>query len=240
MVDRPALRLIDAGFAAAIALVAIYAMHSCKPTIPDLPAGVCANTAPATRTPLVDGRLAIGAVFAVIDDDHDVTGWSSSTFTRELELRGFRRVSPARFERADAVVDLVAPVPDDVGDVQQALDGALASHAVVYYNGHNFGGELELVPHGPQQILVLDTCWSAQYYGDLAPRVALVANTERAITGSVFSFLGLLDGLLARDGRSWATLLAEMNAEARIRARLRPDSPYPEPERYALVTVCGS
>lgn len=89
-----------------------------------------------------------------------------------------------------------------------------------------------------RRMLILDTCYGAQLYSGLAEELVLIANTEKAITGSVFGFVDLLDGLLARDGRGWRTLLAPINAAARDRAALREDSEHPEAERYGLVGRC--
>ncbi|MBA2544890.1 MAG: hypothetical protein H0V17_34930 [Deltaproteobacteria bacterium] len=135
------------------------------------------------------------------------------------------------------MVDLVGPLPDDAEAVTEAIDGALASHDIVYYNGHNFAGELEIDSVVEHRIVVLDTCWSAQHYGAWSDSVELIANSERAITGSVYSFVDLLDGLLARDGRSWRALLAPANASAVDRAALRDQSAYPA-ERYARIARC--
>jgi hypothetical protein len=70
----------------------------------------------------------------------------------------------------------------------------------------------------------------------LADETELIGNRERAITGSVYGFVDLLDALLARDGRDWHTLLAPINAAAIDRAAAR--SSYPEPERYGRVGEC--
>ena len=214
-------RVVDAGFALAALLVGV------------------AEGSPRYAELAHDDWLAVAAVFGDIRGERDFTGWSMRTLAAELEARGFRNTRANRYERGDAIVDLIGPLDDDGDTVEAALQAALATHTVVYYNGHAYGGELALSPPDAYRIVMLDSCWSAQHYGHLADKVDLIANTERAVTGSVYSLVALLDGLLARDHATWPELLAPLNADARDRAALRPHSRYPDPERYGRVGPCA-
>jgi hypothetical protein len=216
----------------ALLLLGVHALR--REVVPAMPEGFCERDG----APVIPTHVTIAAVFATIDGPDDVARWSMETLGNELRKRGFREVSMKRFERDDATIEVVGPLPDDADAVTEALDRALAGHDVVYYNGHNFAGELEIDARAGRRIVVLDTCWSAQHYGAWSREVALIANSERAITGSVYSFVDLLDGLLARDGRSWRALLAPANVAATDRASLRIDTKYPEPERYGLIGAC--
>lgn len=229
-------RLVDVAVVIALAITGARALRG-RP-VPALAAGWCADV---EGTPRVGEHVAIAAVFSTIEGPDDVAGWSLHTLAGELEGRGFTRISPTRWRRADATVDLVGPLADEAGTVEAALDRALVDHEVVYFNGHNFAGELELDldrSDRADRILVLDTCYSAQYYGELARDRIVIANTERAITGSVYSFVDLLEALLARDGRSWREVLAPGNRSARARAALREGTAYETPERYGRVARC--
>lgn len=206
--------------------------------VPPMPEGLCEQV---ELVPAIPNHVTIAAVFATIEGPGDVAPvaqWSAQMLGDELRHRGFREITAHRFERDDATIDVVGPLPDDADAVTEALARSLASHEVVYYNGHNFAGELEIDSVLERRIVVLDTCWSAQHYGAWSETVELIANSERAITGSVYSFVDLLDGLLARDGRSWRALLAPANAAAVDRASLRDASAYPEPEHYARIARC--
>jgi hypothetical protein len=245
MAPRPPRRLrrvVNAGFALAMLIVGLALLL--RDDVPDMLPGLCPAVDASPRYDQLerDDWLAVAAVFADIQGERDFTGWSMDTLAAELEARGFRASRSGRYERTDAIVDLIGPLEDDGETVEAALQAALASHTVVYYNGHAYGGELALSPPDAYRIVMLDSCWSAQHYGHLSDRVDLIANTERAITGSIYSLVGLLDGLLggllARRHASWPELLAPLNADARDRAKLRPQSRYPDPERYGLVGPC--
>lgn len=232
-------RVVDASFAIAALVVGLALLL--RDDVPEMLPGVCPATDGSPRYAELerDDWLAVAAVFGEIQGERDFTGWSMRTLAAELEARGFRNTMADRYERADAIVDLVGPLDDDGDTVEAALQAALATHTVVYYNGHAYGGELALSPPDAYRIVMLDSCWSAQHYGHIADKVDLIANTERAVTGSIYSLVALLDGLLAGHRASWPELLAPLNADARERARLRPDSRYPDPERYGLVGPCA-
>ena len=236
MADRSALRLaIDLTFVAAIigTGIAVYATRA-----PDVPAGVCTSDAGAPRydAMLADGRITIAAVFGELDGgpaDHNE--WSYRTFAVALRERGFVETGE-RFERGALTIDL-ALVERSAAHTSAALAGALVSHDVVYYNGHSYKGALAIEPSDEYRVLVLDTCWSTQYYAAelVAPSRDVITNRERSVTGSIESFLALVDALHARS--AWP--LTEMNALAETRARTRAAlSMYKEPERYRRDVAC--
>jgi hypothetical protein len=214
------------------ACIAAVALADDRPALPhDLCAG---DGVPAYGALLADGRLAIAAVFGRIDAEPN-----APVLARALGERGFREHPPGHFERGPIAVDVVQVI-DDRAQVDAALAGVL-DRDIIYYNGHEYGGELAALAAPPPgaHVLVLDTCWSTQRYSRrlIAPGIDVIGNSERAVTGSVGSFVALLDGLDER--RSWSTLIPAMNAASEQRARTRVHSPFPRPERYRLDVACG-
>jgi hypothetical protein len=239
MADRAAIRLaVDLVFAAAVVAcgVTVHAMNR----TPDVPAGVCTTTTGGPRygAMLADGTLTLAAVFGeLVGGPTDPNAWSARAFADGLRSRGFVEVEPDRYRLGDITVD-VALVSTDPAESTAALAGALASHDVVYYNGHSHGGALGLDPPADYRLIVLDSCWSTQRYAErlIAPGRDVLTNTERSVTGSIESFFVLVDALIAREP-AWP--LAEMNALAERRARLRaPLSKYKEPEHYRVDVPC--
>lgn len=206
-----------------------------------------------------DGRLDVAAVFGQMDpgglgaDDEGL--WSTEAFVEALEDRGFTRggdrlegdihgrpVAVTVF-RPDAF-SLDRPEAERRGLLREAL----AEYEVVYINGHAFQGALDVLddptayrPH--YRVVVLDVCWSWQLY--VRPvldaqrggrRAHVVSSTNRVVTGSVYSFVWLLDELaLARGG--WRATIAAMNALAARRAIDRHAQVEPHlraPERYGV------
>jgi hypothetical protein len=248
MARHPAARLIlDLGFAAAILVVAGIAMSDDTPAIPD---GVCAGDGqPRYDAMIADDRIEIAALFGQIDERGDFATRSYHLLEAALVARGFSSVLPGRYERVDhgvtLAIDLTGPGALPMADpaaTAAALTAALAGHDVVYYNGHEFDGRLDLAtPATGYRILVLDSCWSTQRYSArlIGPTTDVIGNTERAVTGSVESFVALIDGLRDRVP-SFGALLAPMNQLAEERARTRAMlSRWKQPERYRLDVACG-
>jgi hypothetical protein len=248
MARHPAARLaLDLGFAAAILVVAGIAMSDDTPAIPD---AVCAGDGrPRYDAMVADDRIEIAALFGQLDD-HGVDFATRSYRTLEAALiaRGFVSVVPRRYERVDhgvtLAVDLIAPGALPIADpaaTSRALTAALADHDVVYYNGHELDGRLDLAaPATGYRLVVLDSCWSTQRYSArlIGPTTDVIGNTERAVTGSVESFVALIDGLRARVP-SFGALLAPMNQLAEERADARAMlSRWKQPERYRLDIAC--
>lgn len=210
------------------ACLAAVALADDRPPLPD---GVCAagDAAPYHVA-------TVAAVFGRLDREPSA---NARALAAALRARGLREAPPQHFSDGVMTVDIVE-VADDRAAVDAALSGAL-DRDVVYYNGHEYHGELHALAAPPpgSHVLVLDTCWSTQRYSArlLAPGLAVVGNSERAVTGSVGSFVALLDGMRAH--RSWSELIAAMNAEATQRARVRVQSPFPRPERYRLDVACS-
>lgn len=239
MADRAAIRLvIDLAFTAAIIAcgVTVYAMSRA----PGIPAGVCrADTGgPRYDALLADGRLTIAVVFGeLLGGPADHNAWSYRAFEAGLRARGFAEVAPERFVLGTTTIDL-ALIPDDPAQTTAALAGALASHDVLYYNGHSHDGTIELSPGDDYRVIVLDSCFSTQHF---AQRLVghghdVITNSERSVTGSIESFFALLDSVVARRP-AWP--LAEMNELAAARARARAAlSKFKEPERYRLDVPC--
>jgi hypothetical protein len=248
MADRAAIRLaIDVAFVGVLiaTAVTVYA----KSRAPDVPAGVCTTTAGGPRydAMLADGGLSIAAIFGELaggPTDHNV--WSYRAFEAGLRERGFIEVEPGlgytqghevdRYRLGNITIDLVL-IADDPAQSTAALAGALANHDVIYYNGHSHDGDITIEPPRDYRLIVLDSCWSTQHFAQqlIGPNHDIITNSERSVTGSVESFLVLLDALYAHD--TWP--LAEMNALARSRAERRaPVSQFKEPERYRIDVPC--
>jgi len=167
----------------------------------------------------------------------DPNVWSYRAFEHGLRARGFNEVAPERFQRGAITIDL-ALIPDDPAQSTAALAGALASHDIIYYNGHSHGGDIELSPGPDYRVIVLDSCWSTQHFAErlVGANRDVITNRERSITGSIESFLALLDALVAR---APAYPLGQMNELAVARAWNRAArSKYKEPERYRLDVPC--
>lgn len=239
MADRAAARLIvDLGFAAAIIAcgVTTYAMTR-SPTIPP---SVCSAPAGGPRYDelLADGRVTVAAVFGeLVGGPNDPNAWSYRAFVAGLRARGFAEVEVDRYQLGDFTVD-VALIADDLAQSTAALAGALASHDIVYYNGHSHGGAIDITPGGDYRILVLDSCWSTQHFATrlVGDHRDVITNDERSVTGSIDSFFVLLDALRERAPQY---PLAAMNALAEQRARVRaPLSRFKQPEHYRLARAC--
>jgi hypothetical protein len=91
-------------------------------------------------------------------------------------------------------------------------------------------------PHD-YRVIVLDSCWSTQHFAEqlIGGNHDVITNSERSVTGSVESFLVLVDAL--RTNSDWP--LDAMNSLADMRARKRaPISKFKEPERYRVDVSC--
>ena len=215
----------------AIVIAACLAAVALADDRPPLPDGVCAADVAAPYH-----VATVAAVFGRLDREPSA---NARELAAALRARGMREDPPGRFSDGAMTIDII-----EVADDRAAVDAALAAaldRDLVYYNGHEYHGDLRALAAPPpgSHVLVLDTCWSTQRYSArlLAPRVAIIGNSERAVTGSAGSFVALLDGMRAH--RSWRELLAAMNAEAARRARVRVRSPFPRPERYRLDVACS-
>ena len=201
---------------------------------PSIPDGVCSATGgePRFGQLLADERITIAAVLAELDDPRH-RAWSRDVLIRALRARGFHEVTPDRFERGMFVIDIVL-----VTDVRHELTDALATHDVVYYNGHSASGEIPIVAPDEHRIIVLDSCWTTQLYSKrLVGRHDVISNTERSITGSIQSLVILIDGLEARS--SWDSILARLNERAEHRANARGlFSVYRSSEHYRRDVAC--
>ena len=228
MARHPAL---DLGFAAAVLACCVAGVAAGPPSIPD---GVCRTTGGAPRFAqlLADERITIAAVLAELDEPAH-RAWSRNALVRALRARGFREVTADRFERGELVVDIVL-----VTAVRHELTEALATHDVVYYNGHSERGEIPIVAPDEHRIIVLDSCWTTQLYSErLVGNHDVISNTERSITGSIQSLVMLIDGLEARS--SWDSIVANLNERAERRATGRGFfSVYRSSEHYRRDVAC--
>ena len=86
-------------------------------------------------------------------------------------------------------------IADDPAQTTAALAGALASHDVVYYTGHSHDGEIAIEPPSDYRLIVLDSCWSTQHFAEhlIGPQRDVITNSQRSVTGSIESFLVLVD-----------------------------------------------
>ena len=187
-----------------------------------------------------DGRLDVAAVFGQMDPGgltpDDDGRWSVETFVLALERRSFTLEGDQLDGRIDgrAVrVTLYRPEAFSLerpeADRRDVLREALAEHEVVYINGHAFQSAWDVLDdpsayRAHYRVVVLDVCWSWQLY--VRPvlgaqrggrRAHVVSSTNRVVTGSVHSFLWLLDDL-AGARESWRVTIAGMNALAARRA----------------------
>ncbi len=241
--------MVDALVCATVVACGIAGWATARPkATPPIPATICASDAgaPDYAALYADGHLTIVAVFGEIEGDtaRDPALISRAALEAALVARGFV-ADRDRFTRGATEVTLVGPLPRaEVPAIDTALAAALASPTVdvVYYNGHEYGGSLTALSTPPAtgyRVAVLDTCWSTQRYSTAlaSPTVAVVGNSERAVTGSVASFARFIDGLPAR--APWPTLLAPMNALAADRAAIRaPFDRYPDAEHYRHDVRC--
>ncbi len=243
MVDRSAIRLVVDVVCAATLVVGVTSYAMSGP--PDMPAGLCPTTTSGPRydAMLADGEITVAAVFGELEGGpQDHNRWSHDAFASALRERGFveeRRfgeIDDDRYRLGSMTIDL-ALIPDDLAATNAALAGALASHDVVYYTGHSHKGEIAIDPGDDYRLIVLDSCWSTQHFATrlLDARHDVITNSEMSVTGSIESFLVLVDALQAR--QRWP--LDDMNHLATLRARKRaPISTFKEPERYRIDMPC--
>lgn len=183
-----------------VAAVAFAVVDDRDPPMPD---ELCTLDEPVA----VEGRLAI--VVAQLRAHDDPNAWTARELAR-------------RYPTASLTV-----VPDDEVAVAAALEAALRVHEVVYYTGHNFQGRLSFAIPDEQRTLIMDTCFSTQFYAKLArPTLQLITNDKPAITGSIDT----LSLVLARAS------FTEINDAARQRASNRPPASLLwQAERYRRV-----
>ncbi len=147
----------------------------------------------------------------------------------------------------------------DPEDVAARIAAVAGRNEVLYVNAHAGWEPLEVLADpatyapGGYRVVALDVCWAyldlarpvLQAQARAAPGVAvhLVTAAGRVVTGSVGSFLGLLDGLAvgtigqAAAPPGWLDLVAEMNRRALERASARRDRVAPRlraPEVYGV------
>ena len=181
--------------------------------------------------------LRVGAAFGQMSDgvlaDGDEGLWSATSLADELTARGFTR--EGRFHRrgrleVEIVAPELAPIFDDV--TRERTSRLIAESDVVYVNGHAETRIMEALslasswsPRKPR-LVVLDSCWS--YYLEsrrvqaISGPTHLVVTDGRAITGSVASFVPIVDALLDPSrAPTWRSLLTPMNDRAAERAVAR-------------------
>ena len=240
MADRAAARLaVDLGFAVAVLAcgIATYVLSG----TPAVPAGVCKRDdgGPRYTMLLADGRITIAAVFGELrGGPGDRNAWSYQALATALRERGFAETAPDHFERDELAIDLQL-LPDDATRLGAAITHALADHDLVYYNGHNQGGTLEISGPAEYRVIVMDTCFSTQLYSQrlTGPERDVIGNRERSITGSVQSLLVLVDGLHERS--AWRPMLDDMNRLSDERARMRgPITRFKDAEDYRIDVAC--
>lgn len=252
-----------------VAALAAWAASRDEEGPPHMPSGVCdgsprdRSTAPRwdELTSAIGGdgaAVSIGVVLGRLDNDGpESADWTAAQLRRALLARGFvpwpHREGPSeRWHRPSpvpATLDLYGPLPDRSAALEPALMRALLDHRVVYYHGHSHRGRLgglSDLPTTGHRLLVIDTCFSAQFYSAPwsvaeTPAFDRIVNRGRSVTGSVGSFVPVLDSLLAAAesgaGPSWAELLSQMNQRAIERAGRR-SARFAEPERYGRAQRC--
>ena len=217
------------------------------------------------------GQMREGTLAA---DDHGL--WSAARFLLALEQMGFRRDPDGppwqdghRYTRRLGAllvrVDVAGPDVfrlEDQEGASELLRGLVAGYDLLYLNGHAYQESLDVLgdpaardPRHAYRLLVLDLCWSYQLYA--APALAaapggslhVVGSAARVTTGSVESFLALLEHVLygaraAADpglppAASWYEILFEMNELAAARLEERAANGFAEgnfalPEHYGV------
>ena len=146
-----------------VVAVGYAAAHDREPPMPE---ELCTTDVPAAT----DGRLAIvvANLRAPGDAQEDPNAWSAQELAR-------------MYPNADLVT-----VPDDEVVVGAAIETALRDHEVVYYTGHNFQGRLAFAIPTAHRTLIMDTCYSTQFYARYArDGLDLVTNDKASITGSI-------------------------------------------------------
>jgi hypothetical protein len=240
---RRSAKALDLAIAAAIVGLVVAGLS--KPD-PPLPHDVCESPDGSPRyDALAADGITIAAVFGqMIHDqplaDDDPAWLSARAFGRALSARGF--VANGTTYRRGAVTIDVTVLADDPTAIDAAIDAAIATHDIIYYDGHEYDGTLTPDPPvGSYRIIVLDSCWTTQRYAKrlLAPNVDVITNTQRAVTGSVQSFVSFLDGIDAR--ATWRQLLGPMNdlATRRAESRRRNLSRLRDPEHYRHDAACS-
>jgi hypothetical protein len=210
---------------------------------PAMPDDVCETTSGGPRYPqlLADGRITIAAVFGQLNDHgrYDLNTASAGALVTALRARGFVETAPSHYEAGEIAID-VAVYPHDNPRIGRALTEAFATHELVYFTGHSDDGEITFQVPTDYRIALLDTCWSTQLYSArvTGPDHDVIGNRSRSVTGSVESLVITIDALRRR-AASWQPVLADMNARAVTRARIRaPLSRYKAPEHYRLDASC--
>ena len=87
------------------------------------------------------------------------------------------------------------------------------------------------------RVLVIDSCWSTQHFAKrlIGQNLDVLTNREQSVTGSIESFLVLVDALRTNSDFP----LDEMNSLAVARARRRaPVSKFKDPEHYRVDGPC--
>ena len=240
MADRAAARfIIDIGFTCLAIATAIASYVLLGP--PDVPAQICEGTgAPRYAELYADQRLTVAVVIGELSGgaaDHNA--WSERALVRALRERGFTETARGHFELGDTAIDIQL-LPNDRPTLSAALTTALVDHDVVYYTGHNNEGELDLQAPAAYRIIMMDTCFSTQFYSAklVGPNRDVIGNRERAVTGSIESVVTLIDGLHAR--MAWQALTANLDERAQIRVRSRTGrTALVDAEDYSLDTRCS-
>jgi hypothetical protein len=212
-----------------------------------------------------DNRLSVVALFGQIKDGDlaadDPGLWSYETFRQSLIENGFtiaERDDPAvdvtlLKELSNGVVvgvDLIHPArlkkEGGVEEVGMTLRKMIQTRELIYYYGHSFHGGLAVLNQpdtfakGRYQIMILDSCWTYQYYTTPAFKAKstpddptgmtdldIVNNSQKGYPGSITSFMAMfypllssINGMddLAGEGLStWNELIERMNQESDLR-----------------------
>jgi hypothetical protein len=192
-----------------VVIAGAVAFAAAQDRAPPMPDDLCTTNERAAT----EGRLAIvvANLRAPGDTREDPNAWSAAELAR-------------RYPNADLV-----RVPDNELVVAAAIGNALADHEVVYYTGHNFQGRLSFAIPSAHRTLIMDTCYSTQFYARYArDGLDLITNDKMSVTGSIET----LPLVLRRAS------FAEINARAEARASKRPPATkLRQAEHYRRVTA---
>lgn len=243
-----------------------------------LPPPEAYRTRPGYGQLAADGVLEVGVLFGQMSEGDlaatDDGLWSQRAFEQDLAAHGYAKLDRpgsawATWESSigslrvsvDVAGPEVFPLLGDADQARSTLRSLVASHELVYLNGHanqeslDALGDPQAFEPATYRVVVLDLCWSYFLYSrpalDAAPwgQTHVVNASGRVITGSIESFSLLLHGVTKSASESmqgsdsesptWIDLVRAMNEQAAGRAEARRGKVIADLEPPELYGVSG-